>query len=117
MTPEQSRSILLILTLQGALRAYIKAQSRMLERWADGDENVKRDLWQALHACEGTGRRASDLVDLWVSEDDAIAAILSAPTEDILAVTRADGKDPDRLAIEMRTLFERVAQASKSEDV
>jgi hypothetical protein len=30
----------------------------MLERWAEGDEAVKRELWQALHACEEAGRAA-----------------------------------------------------------
>jgi hypothetical protein len=47
--------------LRSALRAYVYAQSRMLERWADGDGNVKRGLWQALHACEGPAREAMEL--------------------------------------------------------
>ncbi len=38
--------------LRVALVAYRTAQRRMLERWADGDEAVRRELWQDLHACE-----------------------------------------------------------------
>lgn len=35
-----------------ALKAYRKAQRRMLEKWADGDDAVKADLWRNLHACD-----------------------------------------------------------------
>ena len=35
-----------------ALRRYMVAQRRMLDRWADGDDAVKKELWQELHACE-----------------------------------------------------------------
>lgn len=48
----------LVEDLRSALRAYLNAQCRMLERWAEGDEAVKRELWQALHACEEAGRAA-----------------------------------------------------------
>lgn len=40
------------LNLSNALRAYLSAQRRMLDRWADGDVLVKNELWRALHACE-----------------------------------------------------------------
>lgn len=35
-----------------ALTAYRKAQRSLLERWADGDHTIKRELWGNLHACE-----------------------------------------------------------------
>jgi len=41
-----------------ALQAYVTAQGRMLDRWAEGDDNVKRDLWKALNALEEAGRAA-----------------------------------------------------------
>jgi hypothetical protein len=44
--------------MRDALRAYLTAQRRMLDRWADGDENVKRDLWRNLHACEAAAEAA-----------------------------------------------------------
>ena len=40
------------LALSSALRSYRRAQRRMLDRWSEGDENVKRELWRDLHACE-----------------------------------------------------------------
>lgn len=40
------------LVLAGALHAYMKAQRRMLNRWSEGDEAVKQQLWRDLHACE-----------------------------------------------------------------
>lgn len=46
--------------LASALHAYRNAQRRMLEKWAEGDENVKRDLWQSLHACEAAATAALD---------------------------------------------------------
>lgn len=48
----------LVEDLRNALRAYLNAQCRMLERWAEVDDAVKRELWQALHACEEAGRAA-----------------------------------------------------------
>lgn len=44
--------------MEEALRAYVLAQSRMLEGWAEGDEAVRTALWQNLHACENEGREA-----------------------------------------------------------
>lgn len=41
-----------------ALREYVKAQGRMLERWADADDAAKVVLWNNLHACEDAGRAA-----------------------------------------------------------
>lgn len=32
------------------LKGYMLAQMRMLEIWADGDENVKAEIWKSLHA-------------------------------------------------------------------
>lgn len=44
--------------LTAALSAYVKAQSRMLDKWAEGDEAVKQSLWRDLHNCEEAGRAA-----------------------------------------------------------
>lgn len=41
-----------------ALKAYRAAQRRMLDKWADGDEAVKRGLWQRLHECEAAADSA-----------------------------------------------------------
>lgn len=41
-----------------ALTAYVRAQGRMLDKWADGDDAVKTGLWRELHACEETARAA-----------------------------------------------------------
>lgn len=35
-----------------ALKAYRKAQGRMLDNWAEGDAVVKNSLWKNLHACQ-----------------------------------------------------------------
>jgi hypothetical protein len=37
--------------LRELLGAMVYHQSRMLDKWADGDENVKNDLWKNLHSC------------------------------------------------------------------
>ena len=50
-----------IARLRTALRAYIHAQRRMLEKWADGDAAVKQRLWQDLHACEDPVADALDM--------------------------------------------------------
>lgn len=34
------------------LRALLTARDRMSERWADGDDAVKRELWRDLHTCD-----------------------------------------------------------------
>lgn len=39
-----------------ALRQYVTRQSRMKDKWAEGDENVKRALWQSLHELEQPSR-------------------------------------------------------------
>ena len=44
--------------LREALECYLKAQCRMRDKWAEGDEKVKDDLWQRLHACEDPARAA-----------------------------------------------------------
>jgi hypothetical protein len=61
--------------MRAALAAYVKAQSRMLEKWADGDENVKRDLWRDLHACENAGRAVLEVV---LDSGEAARAALEA---------------------------------------
>lgn len=38
------------------LREYLRQQSLMKDKWADGDENVKRGLWQRLHELEEPAR-------------------------------------------------------------
>jgi hypothetical protein len=43
-----------------ALAAYVKAQGRMLEMWAEGNLDVKNRLWRDLHACEEAARTALD---------------------------------------------------------
>lgn len=45
-----------------ALVEYRKAQRRMLERWADGDEAVKKELWRALHDCEPAANAALEAI-------------------------------------------------------
>lgn len=45
-----------------ALVAYIKAQCNMLNKWAEGDDNVKNDLWKRLHNCEHEGMEA---IEAW----------------------------------------------------
>lgn len=62
--------------IEDALRAYLKAQRRMLDKWADGDENVKRDLWRDLHACEVAAESALlRQPEAVPSGDEAIAEI------------------------------------------
>ncbi len=41
-----------------ALVKYVKAQCNMLNRWSEGDESVKKDLWMRLHSCEIAGMEA-----------------------------------------------------------
>lgn len=36
----------------------IHAQSRMLDKWADGDEAVKQQLWRDLHKAGDEAREA-----------------------------------------------------------
>lgn len=43
--------------LRLSLRRYVLAQSRMLERWSEGDSTVKERLWRELHACEEEARK------------------------------------------------------------
>jgi len=44
--------------LAAALDAYVKAQSRMLEKWSHADPFSRQRLWRDLHACEEAGRAA-----------------------------------------------------------
>lgn len=45
--------------VERALRDYVLAQSRMADdKWSEGDDGVKRQLWKNLHACEDAGREA-----------------------------------------------------------
>jgi len=48
--------------LFGALLAYRSAQRRMLEQWAEGSEEKRRQLWQDLHACEAAATLAIEYV-------------------------------------------------------
>jgi hypothetical protein len=81
-----------------ALRAYVYAQSRMLEKWAEGNDVLRRDLWRNLHDCEDAGRAAL--------EDADVAGILAMSDEEILADARARGIDVEQNAAEMRQMFE-----------
>lgn len=54
-----------------ALWDYRSAQRRMLDKWAEGDDNVRRDLWQNLHKCESAADSAIASID----------AVLEAPRE------------------------------------
>ena len=49
-----------IAELENALRPYVLAQSRMLDRWSEGDDNVRARLWADLHLCEENGRKVLD---------------------------------------------------------
>ncbi len=42
----------LLVYLRETLRQYVVTSSRMLDRWADGDEAVKQQLWHELHEME-----------------------------------------------------------------
>ena len=44
--------------VEPALRDYVRAQRRMLERWTDADKSVRHQLWRDLHVCEAGGREA-----------------------------------------------------------
>ena len=46
-----------------ALWDYRSAQRRMLDKWAEGDDNVRRDLWQNLHKCESAADSAIARID------------------------------------------------------
>lgn len=41
-----------------ALAAYVKAQCNMLNKWSEGDDEVKKGLWMRLHSCEIAGMEA-----------------------------------------------------------
>lgn len=43
-------------SLREALWSYVKAQSRMLERWSQSDIDVQARLWADLHLCEEPAR-------------------------------------------------------------
>lgn len=42
------------------LKKYRIAASRMCDRWADGDQSVKNELWKALHGLES---EAIDIIE------------------------------------------------------
>lgn len=50
--PHNARLIAASKELLAALQQYRLAQGRLLERWADGDEAVRDELWSNLHDCE-----------------------------------------------------------------
>ena len=43
-----------------ALQGYVRAQRRILERWAESDDAVKARLWSSLHMCENEYETAID---------------------------------------------------------
>jgi hypothetical protein len=45
-----------IIRLRAALSAYVTAQSKMAERWSEGDADVRKELWGNLHSCEHYAR-------------------------------------------------------------
>lgn len=49
-----------IAELKGALRDYVKTAGRMLDKWAEGDKEVKASLWKQLHALELPTRELLD---------------------------------------------------------
>ena len=53
-----------------ALRQYMLAQSRMRDKWAEGDDAVKNDLWRNLHALEDGAR---DLLARLRAEDGKVS--------------------------------------------
>lgn len=87
---------------ENALRAYLKAQRRMLEKWAEGSDELKTALWRDLHACEDAAVAALDR-----SADAEVARILSMSDDEILAEVRSEGGDPEKIALEGRLTFER----------
>lgn len=42
--------------LELALNEYVKAQGKMRDDWAEGDDITKKSLWKNLHACEQKAR-------------------------------------------------------------
>lgn len=87
---------------KAALRAYLYAQRRMLEKWAEGSDELKTGLWRNLHACEDAAVAALDS-----SADAEVARILNLSDEEILAEVRAEGGDPEKIALEGRLIAER----------
>lgn len=67
--------------------ALVRAQGRMCDRWAEGDENVKRQLWQDLHK-KGDALRL--LLDAKVPATPAPSAELCA---EVWVVFDKDGID------------------------
>jgi len=55
---ERDAALARVEELEGALLAYVLAQSRILDRWSEADDAVRRGLWSALHVCEDAGRAA-----------------------------------------------------------
>ncbi len=56
--------------VERALRDYVLAQSRMADRWAEGDDDVKRQLWKDLHFCEACGREALEALSANTPQPD-----------------------------------------------
>lgn len=52
--------------LREALEALGLAQSRMLNKWADGDQAVKDRLWRDLHSKEDQWRDALENHNKWI---------------------------------------------------
>lgn len=52
----------MIIKLRRQLHYYLLAQSRMKDKWAEGDEKVKAALWKSLHSLED---KTCDLLNAW----------------------------------------------------
>ena len=50
------------LMLGYALKAYVKAQRQMLEKWSECDDAKRTELWRNLHSCEDAAR---DALERW----------------------------------------------------
>jgi hypothetical protein len=55
--------------LREALEPLGLAQSRMLDKWSDGDQAVKGRLWQDLHSKEDQWRDALENHNKWSEEE------------------------------------------------
>jgi hypothetical protein len=58
----------LIRELVEQLRGYVLAQSRMLDKYSEGDENIKTELWKALHSLEDDARATLESAKPFISK-------------------------------------------------
>lgn len=92
-----------ILNIADALWAYVRAAGRMRDRWSEGDQKVKDQLWKDLHSLEDKARgllesatappaagekmREALEINPWVSVDDKmpehnLGVLVFIPSED-----------------------------------